>query len=634
MYRKLAFSALIILFSLIESVKAQIIPIYNAISEVKYTMDFFGRYSQSDIGNMVPKLIEGLRKNPKHLFKSIPVKDTIRIGIHHYELSNSINSLHFVSDDNIWVDIIVFPDIGTIDKFWDSFNGSQWYCGWRDKNIWVFHTMNSDKNNAVNSVFRKGTVLVNIGISSIPVTPKDKQLGIITPDPEYIFDRIEILQNLLRFIVSHLVDKEDLVMMPSIDGKMSAIQRVTGFVHLWSEVRYNFAFFDKFPQLNWDNVLHRYLIEVEKEQTTAEYYRLLQKCLAMLHDGHTSIFSIPQNTFQFYSPPVRIRLIQGKAIVTDVDFYEENDVLKPGVEVTHIAGKTIHENLEEEVYPYICANTRQDRDNKALGTTCETSFPTLLEGEENSIIKLQLEDLEDITHSIELIRSRRREELPWHWQKRSVIYYKRLSEDISYVALNTFRLEEVVSKFDKILPKIQLSKGLIIDLRENSGGNSSIAYQIIGRLISEPLQNERWKSPQHIPSLKSWGEKQKWYEGEHNPPPVPLLKEPFLGPLVVLIGSITASAAETFLVPLHSSGRAILVGEKTAGSTGNPLIVSLPGGGSAGICTLQSLYPDGSEFVGIGIIPDVQVELTRSDIAKGRDSVLEKGIEVLKSKLN
>jgi C-terminal processing protease CtpA/Prc len=71
----------------------------------------------------------------------------------------------------------------------------------------------------------------------------------------------------------------------------------------------------------------------------------------------------------------------------------------------------------------------------------------------------------------------------------------------------------------------------------------------------------------------------------------------------------------------------ILVGEKTAGSTGNPLRVSLPGGGNFRVVTVKCVYPDGREFVGTGIQPDVEVYPTQQDIYDGYDRVLARGVE-------
>ena len=51
------------------------------------------------------------------------------------------------------------------------------------------------------------------------------------------------------------------------------------------------------------------------------------------------------------------------------------------------------------------------------------------------------------------------------------------------------------------------------------------------------------------------------------------------------------STSEDFPVPLDYSGRALLLGEPTAGTTGNPVNVLLPGGAILRVCSLWSTYP-------------------------------------------
>jgi len=43
------------------------------------------------------------------------------------------------------------------------------------------------------------------------------------------------------------------------------------------------------------------------------------------------------------------------------------------------------------------------------------------------------------------------------------------------------------------------------------------------------------------------------------------------------------------------------------------------------------MFPDGREFVGIGIQPDVEVHPTQKDLLKGTDPVLQKGIDVIRN---
>ncbi|MFN2121210.1 MAG: S41 family peptidase, partial [Anaerolineales bacterium] len=110
----------------------------------------------------------------------------------------------------------------------------------------------------------------------------------------------------------------------------------------------------------------------------------------------------------------------------------------------------------------------------------------------------------------------------------------------------------------------------------------------------------------------------------------PSAQKRYMGPLVVLTGPNTMSTSEDFLVYLDYAGRALLVGETTAGTTGNPVDVTLPGGATLKVCSKRDEYPDGRQFVGRGIEPDVPVHPTVAGIRANRDEVLERAVYVLK----
>ena len=401
--------------------------------------------------------------------------------------------------------------------------------------------------------------------------------------------------------------------------KLTVGERVAGFARLWSEVKYNFAFFDQVPELDWDQVLEEYLPQVMEEQQFDEYYRLLQQCIARLQDGHTGVW--PRTGPVMDRPPLLIRSVEDKAIIVDLGTSEdiEKAELKRGDEITHIDGRSVQEILEQDVYPYIFASTPQGRDLEAYGK--------LLEGPRDSPVNIRIRSLNGATRDLTLTRRSKWEEKPW--TQLSNFEYKERSDGIIYVALRTFGSEEVVKQFDQIFQKVRKATGLIIDVRENGGGSTSNAHGIISYLTDRPLKGSHWRTRQYMPSFRAWGQEEKWHEGEHDPVQ-PGEESPFLGPLMVLIGPGTVSAAEDFLIPLHHSGRATLVGERTAGTTGQPLLIDLTGG-RARICTKRDIYPDRREFVGIGVIPDVEVHPTREDFANGRDAILEKGLEVLRT---
>jgi C-terminal processing protease CtpA/Prc len=94
-------------------------------------------------------------------------------------------------------------------------------------------------------------------------------------------------------------------------------------------------------------------------------------------------------------------------------------------------------------------------------------------------------------------------------------------------------------------------------------------------------------------------------------------------PVIVLTSPRTFSAAEDFCVAFDFLKRGTIMGEPTGGSTGQPLTFKLPGGGWGRVCTRHSAYPDGKEFIGIGVQPNKVVTPTIADVCANRDTVLE-----------
>ncbi|MCK4385609.1 MAG: peptidase S41, partial [candidate division Zixibacteria bacterium] len=85
--------------------------------------------------------------------------------------------------------------------------------------------------------------------------------------------------------------------------------------------------------------------------------------------------------------------------------------------------------------------------------------------------------------------------------------------------------------------------------------------------------------------------------------------------------------AEDFVVPFKDNGRAIIIGEPTGGSTGQPYMYNFGNGIRIGIGTKRAYMPDGSKFEGVGVEPDIEVKLIREDLYKDKDRVLEKAVK-------
>lgn len=411
--------------------------------------------------------------------------------------------------------------------------------------------------------------------------------------------------------------------------ELSETERLAGFVKLWSEIKYNFAFLYRVPNLDWDKTLVEYLPKVQKARTTAEYYKVLRQFIALLHDGHTTVWGPTDDPA--CNPPVWAMPYQGKAVIVEV---AASDVMKDpslraelekadlhiGDEITQVDGRAVKDVLEQDLYPYIASSTPQWRDLEA--------YPRLVAGKEGTKAVLTLRGSDGNVRQVTLTRGY------YNRRQDALVGYecRELGNGIVYVNLLGIG-EDTLNQFDASFDKILHAKGLIIDVRKNGGGNSHIGDEIISRLIDKEIENTLWKTPQHVAAFKAWGKPQKWYEGERKSIQ-PRNGDRYTGPLVVLTGPATFSAAEDFVVPLHASGRATIVGERTGGSTGQPLPIGLPGGGGARICTKWDTYPDGREFVGVGVIPDVEVQPTPQDIAAKHDVVLEKAVELIQGKVD
>jgi C-terminal processing protease CtpA/Prc len=206
--------------------------------------------------------------------------------------------------------------------------------------------------------------------------------------------------------------------------------------------------------------------------------------------------------------------------------------------------------------------------------------------------------------------------------------FRMLAGNVAYVAINTFDAPEISKMFRDDFDKISKADALIIDIRENGGGSDGISLGILSCLTDKPFKKGAIYTRNYRPAYRSWGQPEQRTYQLNSVAPDPQYR--FLKPVAVLVSNYTYSASEDFLVAYDQMKRGMIVGQPTGGSTGSPLIVNLPGGIRARMCTLHEYYPDGREFVGKGIMPTHPVQPTVQDFRTGRDRVLETALAELK----
>ena len=75
----------------------------------------------------------------------------------------------------------------------------------------------------------------------------------------------------------------------------------------------------------------------------------------------------------------------------------------------------------------------------------------------------------------------------------------------------------------------------------------------------------------------------------------------------------------------------MIIGAASAGSPGEPLELSLPKGWSFRLSATREAFPDGSDFSGVGIAPELPAPETVSDLLEGRDPALERARAYLRA---
>jgi carboxyl-terminal processing protease len=399
---------------------------------------------------------------------------------------------------------------------------------------------------------------------------------------------------------------------------LSEAEKLAGLSKFWSEVKYNFGFPEKLVALNWDQMYLDWIPRVLATKSTTDYYREVMLLCARLNDGHTNVYA-PQQSDIYAKPPLRTGLIEGRVMIQEVRSPSlEARGVRAGMEILAVDGEPVLEYARREVEPYQSASTPQDRENR-------TYWYGFLRGPSAKPVHLTLQDASGKRSEVDVARS------GYTDVKRTPAFEWRMLEgNIGYVALDSFESNQVVDQWRKAFPEISKASAIILDLRINGGGDTGIGFQILRDLAAAPFLGSRQRERKYDPTERARGTLMEFLDipaDSNQPRPDGYTSKP----AVVLAGAATFSAAEDFLVAWKNGGRGKVIGEPTGGSTGQPLSFTLPGGGAARVCTKKDTFPDGAEWVGKGIDPDILVHPALADVQAGRDTALDRALAFLKN---
>jgi hypothetical protein len=400
-----------------------------------------------------------------------------------------------------------------------------------------------------------------------------------------------------------------------VDTLTDRTHRVFWVMKVWMAIRYYFPHLE-YASINWNKALRDWIPRVEAAATADEFFDILQRMTAPLNDSHIRVVAPSSPANLLFYPAVRLARIEGKVIVTATGDEARKEVM-PGDEVVAIGGEML-DSIEARMRAHISASTegafyRAWNRQTAGGRDTKVTLTLNRSGTLKTVNLKRTLPLPFTPLSVPTPPGVTPQSVPAP------------SPDIAYINMVGLRS---LTEFEAEFNKARSSRGLVLDLRGFTPYGSARRF-LAQRLYDHPVKLQIAEIP--LVHRHSWGPSTTYMELVEYAQPFAAGWYP--GPVVVLINADAQSTPESTCLDISTNHRVTFVGSPTTGTTGGTTTFGLPGGWRLEFTGTRVRYPDGRRFQNVGIVPDVHVEPTQRGIAAGRDEVLEKGVEVLRSKL-
>jgi len=209
-----------------------------------------------------------------------------------------------------------------------------------------------------------------------------------------------------------------------------------------------------------------------------------------------------------------------------------------------------------------------------------------------------------------------------HYRTAGGAYYGIVSPDsIGYIYVSSFENAVSPSNMAYILRSFMNCRGLIVDVRNNGGGNLSYAYQLAATFFSESQTVGYWQHKNGTAHDAFSQLDQQQLNKEDMP-------SSWLRPVAVLCNRHTYSAANFFVSIMRYAHRSAIVGDVSGGGGGMPLSYELPNGWLVRFSSIRMVDRD-QQSIENGIRPQLKVD--DDEQTADKDEIIEAGIEWIKS---
>lgn len=196
----------------------------------------------------------------------------------------------------------------------------------------------------------------------------------------------------------------------------------------------------------------------------------------------------------------------------------------------------------------------------------------------------------------------------------SGLHYRILDDNIGYVYYGSFSSPIGESNLDEVLSYLATCRALIVDIRENGGGQLTNAEMLAARFCQQETQvgyrqhktgrGHADFSPMEPIVLKP-SARLRWHKR-----------------VAVLTNRHVYSAANEFTMYMRQLPQTVIIGDHTGGGAGMPFSSSLPNGWSVRFSAVPTFDVD-KQSIEFGIAPDYNVQQTAGDFRRGKDTLIE-----------